>query len=226
MRHSVLVSCMGSVFSDPVQMAHKIEKLANLSKVGGWTNKYFVNTASQKDSIICRKSKSVCHLGWIRKHTSEGDWCTRGAGRGEAHLHWPGARSTNGHVPSAEAAWSVRPHVHEPPSRAGSACFLFRKFSRTCCCCIATSRSCIWGAASKLSCLACCRCRCRCFSVCSRFLFDAKISACTWSRCKPTTRGVCIRGETYVSLNTFQPSRDPSTGWRCHSTGAGGASQY
>ena len=26
--------------------------------------------------------------------------------------------------------------------------------------------------------------------------------------------------------NTFQPIRDPSTGWWCHSTGAGGASQY
>ena len=26
--------------------------------------------------------------------------------------------------------------------------------------------------------------------------------------------------------NTFQPSRYPSTGWRCHSTGAAGASHY
>ena len=34
-----------------------------------------------------------------------------------------------------------------------------------------------------------------------------------------------IHGRT-VFLNTFQPSRDPSTGWRCHSTGAGGGSQY
>ena len=29
-----------------------------------------------------------------------------------------------------------------------------------------------------------------------------------------------------VSLHTFHPSRDPSTGWRCHSTDAGGAVQY
>ena len=29
-----------------------------------------------------------------------------------------------------------------------------------------------------------------------------------------------------VSLNTFQPSRDSITGWRCHSAAAGGASQY
>ena len=28
-----------------------------------------------------------------------------------------------------------------------------------------------------------------------------------------------------MSLNTFHPSRDPSTGWWCHSAGAGGASQ-
>ena len=26
-----------------------------------------------------------------------------------------------------------------------------------------------------------------------------------------------------VFLSTFQPSRDPSTGWRCHSAGTGGA---
>ena len=30
---------------------------------------------------------------------------------------------------------------------------------------------------------------------------------------------------TNTPLNTFHPSRDPSTGWRCHSTGAGGANQ-
>ena len=34
-----------------------------------------------------------------------------------------------------------------------------------------------------------------------------------------------IYGET-VSLNMFQPGRDPSTGWWCHSTGAGGPNQY
>ena len=29
-----------------------------------------------------------------------------------------------------------------------------------------------------------------------------------------------------VSLISSQPGRDRSTGWRCHSAGAGGASQY
>ena len=32
-------------------------------------------------------------------------------------------------------------------------------------------------------------------------------------------------GKRTVFLDTFQPSRDPSTGWWRHSTGAGGASQ-
>ena len=41
--------------------------------------------------------------------------------------------------------------------------------------------------------------------------------------------GACLRVHVHariVYLGTLQPSRDPSTGWRCHPTGAGGASQY
>ena len=36
-----------------------------------------------------------------------------------------------------------------------------------------------------------------------------------------------VKHMSFVShLNTLHPRREPSTGWRCHSTGAGGARQY
>ena len=38
-----------------------------------------------------------------------------------------------------------------------------------------------------------------------------------------SARSIC-NGETHAFLNTFHASRDPSTGWQCHSAGAGGAS--
>ena len=38
-------------------------------------------------------------------------------------------------------------------------------------------------------------------------------------------QGACMSRVNCVP-NTFHPSRRPSTGWRCHSAGPGGASQY
>ena len=37
---------------------------------------------------------------------------------------------------------------------------------------------------------------------------------------------IARKRQKQVPLNTLQPSRDPSTGWRCHSTGAGDTIQY
>ena len=43
-----------------------------------------------------------------------------------------------------------------------------------------------------------------------------------WDYCG-CCEAICASG---IDIYRKHPSRDPSTGWRCHSTGAGGASQY
>ena len=66
------------------------------------------------------------------------------------------------------------------------------------------------------------------FTIATRGVRDWGVAA---SVVKGTAYGtVCCHEPTYARVhcvpNTFQPSRDPSTGWRYHSTGAGDATQY